>query len=345
MPDTPIGRSTTTPSAHPPADVRWADFVADLPALIHPASPNASSRHGAPLTRGSQRQHVTPAARRVHATGSHVPRGYRMRRGKPGTALAVRREQSAPPAERERPEPPMIHATPVSTLMLPRIGHDVRMALAPADRMFLGAMSLMGGAVMAAIVAVLAQRGRSDAVSAATRTTPSAQVAAAIVTPVPHPDSMPHGTTVPAASATADSTAASTPTPHEKARVMPTAPSREVAAAPSRSPRSAARPPRRAKPAVVTLGRSEQPEAAPAKSAATPPRATPQPPATVMTSPAPAPSLSSAASGAASPAPAPAAQNINVAEELRAIHAEIEARRKHVDSLAHALDSLNKAKP
>ncbi|MGH7634055.1 MAG: hypothetical protein ACRENC_10030 [Gemmatimonadaceae bacterium] len=50
-------------------------------------------------------------------------------------------------------------------------------------------------------------------------------------------------------------------------------------------------------------------------------------------------------SGTATPTPAPAAQNINVAEELRAIRTEIEARQKHVDSLAHALDSMNKSGP
>ena len=345
MPDTPTGRPTTTPKARPSADVRWADFVADLPALIDPAPPDTPPRHDAPLSQGGQRQHLTLAARRMYPTGSHVPRGYRMRRGKPGMALTVRHEQSASPAERERPEPTIIHATPVSTLMLPRIGHDVRMALAPADRMFLGAMSLMGGAVMAAIVAGLALRGRGDAASGAALTAPSAQVAAAIVTPVPHRDSILPEPVVPASSAIADTIVASTPAPPEKTRATPTTPSHEAAAGRSRSVRSAARLPRRAKPVVVTLGRSEQPEAAPVKSAATPPRAIPQPPATVVTSSAAAPSTSSATSSAASPAPAASSQNINVAEELRAIHAEIEARRKHVDSLAHALDSLNKAKP
>lgn len=344
MPNTPTGRSTTTPSARAAADVRWAAFVADLPALIDPSVPNAPSREDAPLLRGGQRPHVIIAARRMHATGSHVPRGYRMRRGKPGTALTVREEPSAVPAELRRPESPVIHATPISTLMLPRIGHDVRMALAPADRMFLGAMSLMGGAVMAAIVAVLALRGRGDAASAAAPTAPSAQVATAIVTPVPHSESVPNGPAVPASTAAVD-TAVGTPAVHEKMGVAPTIPSRESASATSRSARGGARPPRRTKAVAVIPGRSGQAEATPAKSVATPPRATPQSPAAVVTRSAAAPSTSSATSSAALPAPAPSSQNINVAEELRAIHAEIDARRKHVDSLAHALDSLNKAKP
>lgn len=345
MPNTPTGRSTTTPSARAAADVRWADFVADLPALIDPSAPNAPSREDAPLPRGGQRPHVTIAARRVHATGSHVPRGYRMRRGKPGMALTVREERSAVPADPRRPEPPVIHATPVSTLMLPRIGHDVRMALAPADRMFLGAMSLMGGAVMAAIVAVLALRGRGDGVSVTVPTAPSAQVATAIVTPAPHSESVAHDAAVLASTATADTIVAGTPAAHEKTGVAPTTPSRESASATSRSARGGARPPRRTKAVAVIPGRSQQAEATPAKSVATPPRAAPQPPAAVVTRSAAAPSTNSATSSVASPAPAPSSQNINVAEELRAIHAEIEARRKHVDSLAHALDSLNKAKP
>ncbi|HKV52605.1 MAG TPA: hypothetical protein VJO52_15525, partial [Gemmatimonadaceae bacterium] len=61
--------------------------------------------------------------------------------------------------------------------------------------------------------------------------------------------------------------------------------------------------------------------------------------------------VSQAATTAAAPAPpaaAPiihdsaAATNAQVLEELRSIRSEIEARKKHVDSLTHALDSLKK---
>ncbi|MGH7625049.1 MAG: hypothetical protein ACREOJ_07010, partial [Gemmatimonadaceae bacterium] len=239
MSNSSAGRSTTTPEARAAADVRWADFVADLPALIHPAPPNPSSQQDAPRLRGRQRQHVNIviAARRVHASGSHVPRGYRMRPGKPGTALAVRSEQPAVATEPERREPPVMHATPVSTLVLPHFGHDVRMALAPADRVFLGAMSLMGGAVMAAIVAVLVLRGRGDAASATVPTSPSAQVAPAIVAPVAQSDSVRHGPTTLASTATTDTVVAGTPEPHEKAPAARATPSREAAAATSRSSR------------------------------------------------------------------------------------------------------------
>jgi hypothetical protein len=65
-----------------------------------------------------------------------------------------------------------------------------------------------------------------------------------------------------------------------------------------------------------------------------------------QTAPAPAPApattpaIAAPASGA--PAAAPAANNALVLEELRAIHAEIDARKRHVDSLTASLDSLKR---
>jgi len=346
MPNSSARRSTTTPGARAAGDVRWADFVADLPALIHPAPPDPPTPHEAPVPHGSQRQHMSIAARRVHASGSHVPRGYRMRRGKPGTSLAVRPEQPAVATEPERRDPPVIHATPVAPLVLPRFGHDVRMALAPADRVFLGVMSLMGGAVMAAIVAVLALRGRGDGGAlAAVPAPPSAQVAAAIAAPVAHSDSVRPEPTVLTSTVRIDTAVASAPEPHDHTRAVRDAPPREAAVTTSRSDHGSTRTARRAKAGVVTQGRSEQPVAVTTKAAPPPARTTPQPPAAVATRSAAAASTSAPVSGAATPIPAPAAQNVNVAEELRAIRTEIEARRKHVDSLAHALDSLNKAGP
>ena len=64
---------------------------------------------------------------------------------------------------------------------------------------------------------------------------------------------------------------------------------------------------------------------------ATPPAATP---------PIPAPASVASATGA--PTAAPAANNALVLEELRAIHAEINARKRHVDSLTASLDSLKR---
>lgn len=246
--------------------------------------------------------------------------------------------------------------------MMPRFGHDVRMALAPADRVFLGVMSLMGGAVMAAIVAVLALRGRGDGGALAAVPAPSsAQVAAAIVAPVVHGDSVRHEPAVLASTVTADTAAPSTQEPNEHTRAVHDTPPREAAAATSRSAHGSTRTARRAKTGVVTQGRSERPVAVTTKAAPPPARATPQPPAAVATrsaaaanasapvtataSPTTAPSSPTPVSGTATPVSAPAAQNVNVAEELRAIRTEIEARRKHVDSLAHALDSLNKGGP
>jgi hypothetical protein len=90
-----------------------------------------------------------------------------------------------------------------------------------------------------------------------------------------------------------------------------------------------------------------------------PPPVTPQPvqqvvqqpvqqPAAAATSPAASPltggAQPSAVPAAATPAPAPAS-NAQFLEELRAIHAEIDARKRHMDSLSRSLDSLKKISP
>jgi hypothetical protein len=59
-------------------------------------------------------------------------------------------------------------------------------------------------------------------------------------------------------------------------------------------------------------------------------------------------SSTASAPPSAAPAPAPSAAPVNNAqflEELRAIHAEIDARKKHMDSLTASLDSLKHIKP
>ena len=58
-----------------------------------------------------------------------------------------------------------------------------------------------------------------------------------------------------------------------------------------------------------------------------------------------APATIAASPPAAAPASAPAANNAQFLEELRAIHAEIDARKKHMDSLTASLDSLKRIKP
>lgn len=60
------------------------------------------------------------------------------------------------------------------------------------------------------------------------------------------------------------------------------------------------------------------------------------------TSSASAPAAASAQQSAAPAATAPAGNNSAVLDELRAIHAEIDARKKHMDSLTAALDSLKR---
>ncbi|MDQ2932598.1 MAG: hypothetical protein M3Y05_17480, partial [Gemmatimonadota bacterium] len=79
--------------------------------------------------------------------------------------------------------------------------------------------------------------------------------------------------------------------------------------------------------------------------AATVPVTTPPPPVVQPPVPASAPPTVAAAPPAAAPASAPAANNAQFLEELRAIHAEIDARKKHMDSLTASLDSLKRIKP
>jgi hypothetical protein len=62
------------------------------------------------------------------------------------------------------------------------------------------------------------------------------------------------------------------------------------------------------------------------------------PVATPALAAAPAPAPAAALAPAATPAPA--VSNAQFLEELRAIHAEINARKRHMDSLTAALDSL-----
>ena len=93
------------------------------------------------------------------------------------------------------------------------------------------------------------------------------------------------------------------------------------------------------------------PQPAPSQQPVTSPAIAP-PTLTAQSSVAPATTSSSAASPvsppSSPPAPTAAAAPVNNAaflEELRAIHAEIDARKKHMDSLTASLDSLKHVKP
>lgn len=79
---------------------------------------------------------------------------------------------------------------------------------------------------------------------------------------------------------------------------------------------------------------SQSSSAIPATRMTTTKTAAPFPDANAVSAPATSPASTAPA------ATAPAANNSQVLEELRAIHAEIDARKKHMDSLTAALDSL-----
>ena len=70
-----------------------------------------------------------------------------------------------------------------------------------------------------------------------------------------------------------------------------------------------------------------------------------QPTAVVTTAPASNPLTGGTATSAATAAAPTPASNAQFLEELRAIHAEIDARKRHMDSLTRSLDSLKKISP
>jgi hypothetical protein len=127
------------------------------------------------------------------------------------------------------------------------------------------------------------------------------------------------------------------------AAVSPTdsAPRREeVHAAPPPPTRTIARVERRAPTVAQHARAAPQPRPVAPRPRVVPSTAAPQTVASSLPTPVAPPAV--AAPAPAAPAAAPAANNALVLEELRAIHAEIDSRRRHVDSLAASLDSLKR---
>ncbi|MEO6211034.1 MAG: hypothetical protein ABIQ10_13005 [Gemmatimonadaceae bacterium] len=107
-----------------------------------------------------------------------------------------------------------------------------------------------------------------------------------------------------------------------------------------------AAPPEYSAPIMQTMLPPAAPPPSPVTSApTTAPVATPAQPVVQQPVPTSAPATLAATPPAATPASAPAANNAQFLEELRAIHAEIDARKKHMDSLTASLDSLKRIKP
>ena len=254
----------------------------------------------------------------------------------------------------------------------PRNLVPARSSLATADRWLLAGLMLASSVLVAALASALTVRGieRTSVPSIAARAETVVTVAAAPIA-VPR-DTMPIVRTP----RTADSVLVVT------AAHVDSAPQHEdggaVASPTSSSPRLSPMPPHAAPPVTTVakhttpprekrqLSIAEHVRAAPQQGATSAPPITREPtisapqqsvsvtqaPAPLVSPPAPVPSASnpvaaglSAPASAPASAAAPAANNAQFLEELRAIHAEIDARRRHMDSLTASLDSLKRVKP
>ena len=321
---------------HHDADVAWGDFLAALPAAL--------AMHPEHATGPLARQPSRTAPRRALQRKAALPRAYMAARA------GARRERRAS------------H----EGMTGPRAAPSQRTGLATADRWLLAGLMLTSSVLVAVLTSALTVRGMQRGVIAAApeiaahaqAATPVAQAAvpaAGDSLPIARAehagDSAPVAVAVHGDSARAREEAGGAVAPPPPATRLSPMPS-QLARAPKRvAPRIEPRIEPRAERRSVAIAERAQP--APSTSViSTSPIATgvPSAPAVapaITTSAITTSSSVTAAAPAAAPAtaaPTPAASplaNPAVLEELRAIHAEIDARKRHMDSLSAALDSLN----
>jgi hypothetical protein len=331
---------------HLDGDVTWGDFLAALPAALalHPddGSRRVSARPSARLTQ-----------RRAVQTKVSLPRAYLAARA------SARRERSSPTPREPAPSAVAVPHAPREEISAARPwiarraseegftgprGQSHRAGLTTLDRWLLSGLMLTSSVLVAVLTSALTVRGmqRTGAPAAASEQS-GERVAAAASVPA-------HDTSASIGSVRAeDSTPVMNSVRRDSAadRAMTTVsavPSDSASMRTSMLPRPM-RTPRRItrsaeKHAVsvaehvraplpltstnVPLVREPVVRQSPPEAGAAPTRVTAAP--------------------ATAPAPAPAAAaplgNAQFLEELRAIHAEIDARKRHMDSLTAALDSL-----
>ena len=321
---------------HQDADVAWGDFLAALPAAL--------AMHPEHATGPLARQPSRTAPRRALQRKAALPRAYMAARA------GARRERRAS------------H----EGMTGPRAAPSQRTGLATADRWLLAGLMLTSSVLVAVLTSALTVRGmQRDVGAAAPAIAAHAQAAAPVVqAAVPAArDSLPIARAVHAG----DSASVAVAVRGDSARareeaggaVAPPPPTTPLSPMPSQVARAPKRVAPRVEPRVEP--RAER------RSVAIAERAQPGPSTSVISTspiatgvpsaPAVAPAITTsaittsssvtAAAPAAAPAaaaPTPAASplaNPAVLEELRAIHAEIDARKRHMDSLSAALDSLN----
>jgi hypothetical protein len=351
---------------HHDADVTWGDFLAALPAALAMHPEHAS----APVARQTSRT----ASRRTLQKKAALPRAYmaaragvRRERGAAGavsTPVISSREPkssnaqngasaaSSPVqgAQREdssaaRPNPWLARRASHEGMSGPRgAGPSLRAGLATADRWLLAGLMLSSSVLVAVLTSALMVRGmQGTEIAAAPEAAIRAHaVAAAAVPPVL---SAPDSVATARAAHTTDSASPMVAAHTDSARhreeaggaVAPPSPTTRL----SPMPAQVTRVPKRVAKRVAERAASRV-ERHPVAVAAHPHAAPPA--AVVATTSIAAPSIAALAPSAPTMAPAAAPSpltNPAVLEELRAIHAEINARKRHMDSLTAALDSLN----
>lgn len=343
----------TTPKPH---DVSWPEFISALGgawgagnADMAPAAPRAARVTAVSAAHPPARRPRVP--KRLGEEGAMLPRAYQTpRAAKRAASRGIATERfdratEAPPrrervtAAAEAGSAPararrLSHEAGTPHASLPR---DVRMRLSTADRWLLSGLVLTGSVVVAVLSSVFTVRGMSSApahapVAVAPARPETVFVAASPREPAPKP-----------------AATASVPVAESVSTLPPDRAGGAVADAPptaARQATAAVRPTRvravpartRPTPALVAdhphgpVPNGTVPGAAPPAAAPTP--STTIPPALSSPKPAPVATQDSAA-----------ASNAQVLQELHEIRNEIEARKHHVDSLTHALDSLKKGDP
>jgi hypothetical protein len=314
---------------------------------------------------GTRRERgVTPRAeprqdapREPMAIASPSPDG-----GASAEPYAVRREELSA----ARPNPWLARRASQEGMTGPRGTAAHRGGLATADRWLLSGLMLASSVIVAVLTSTLTVRGMQSAATAAhtemaLRTTPVPAVAAA---PAPLArDSTEllransgHDSARVAVAAHADSApnraeASGAVAPPPAARLVPVPVPVHVARAPKaaspRAPRHAVSLAEHARvtPTSAATSPAIAPQVAPSASGLpTSPletRANEPAPAATRAPSITAPSITTQSSAAPAAAPSTLADP-QVLEELRAIHAEINARKRHMDSLTKSLDSLNR---
>jgi hypothetical protein len=350
---------------HHLAEVSWNDFLAALPAALampadgaHPAQQPASRteprrvrvrekkvalpRAYLAARQGARRDRTGPTRARATVAPASATRGVdagsRPIRAATPDADASRRDDSTSP----RPNAWVARRASQEGMTGPR-NQPQRAGLATADRWLLAGLMLAASVLVAVLTSALTVSGmqragaptvavRRDTALAVASTPPAAAPAPATI-PVAQPARAVDSVLVAATTRAADSAPQ-----HEDAGTVGTPPSTapRVSPAPQHSAHSVRSTRREAiRPERRPLSIAERPRivppalASPSSIAVAPPAVTP--PAAEST-----------------PATQPAATTVTNAqflEELRAIHAEIDARKRHMDSLTRSLDSLKKISP